>query len=194
MPKTNHPTEKNDIINTGVSGDTRAAFRKAICVPREDNVARESAAKKKHPSRGGSEGYSIPHRKLLIDLYQSGECIPASNLRSVQRWIKFGPIPKKKTGNKGSTSMEGGHLMLLAIFKRIYPQATNNQCAVFIALHSADSRVFTKSEISTGLRKLNMTRKKGSTTAYQAFTPRNVYLHDCMLYQTFTIHPPRKNE
>lgn len=156
-----------------------------ICAPREDQVRRRLTVGMKDPSRGGTEGYPLSHRLLLIDLYQSGLPFPEKNRRSIQRWIKFGSDPKKKTGNKGSTSMLGEHLFFLALFKRIYPQATNPQCAVFIACYSDDSRVFTNTEITQGLRKLNMTRKKASTTAYQAFTKRNLYLYDCFRNFTF---------
>lgn len=158
------------------SEDDRAEFRKNICVPRKEDVPRDSVIGK-DPSRGGSEGYPVPFRELLIKLYQNGHVIPKKQLRSVQRWIKDGVIPKRKTGNKAVTSMGGIHLLLLALYKLIYPQATNPQCAVFIAIYSDDGRVFTNREISKGLKKLNMTIKKASTTAYQAFTKRNVFLH-----------------
>ena len=155
-----------------------AAFRKKTCQPRKDKAPRDTVIGK-DPSRGGSEGYSVPHRLLLIELYQTGHAVPTSNIRSIQRWIKSGPMPMRKTGNKATTSMGGLHLFLLAMFKRIYPQATNAQCAVFICHYSDDGRVFTDQEITQGLQKLDMTRKKGSTTAYQAFTPKNQYLHKC---------------
>ena len=130
-------------------------------------------------SRGGSEGYVVPHRLLLIDLYEAGHEVPASNIRSIQRWIKDGVVPKRKTGNKPSTAMTGEHLLLLAIFKRFYPQASRPECAVFICIHSSDGRVLTNAEMSMGLKKLGMSRKNGSTTAYRAFTPENLFLHRC---------------
>lgn len=159
-----------------LSEDDRAELRKRICVHRKEGVPRDSVVGK-DPGRGGSEGYPVPFRELLIELYQNGHFIPKRFLRSVQRWMKEGVIPKRKTGNKAVTSMGGIHLFLLALYKLIYPQATQPQCAVFIAIYSDDGRVFTNREISKGLNKLKMTIKKASTTAYQAFTPRNEFLH-----------------
>jgi len=190
----NHPTEQ--IISTKkikhtksggsskLSEDDLATLRRRIGVSRKDGVARDPSLGK-DPSRGGSEGYDIPFRELLIDLYQSGQPIPLKNLRSVQRWIKEGTARKRKTGNKASSSMGGVHIFLLAIYKRIYPQASRPQCAVFIATYSDDGRVFTNDEISKGLRKLKMTRKKASTSAYKAFTPTNEYLHHCFWEMKF---------
>ena len=157
--------------------EDRAEFRKKIGAPRKKGVPRDST--KKHPSNGGCEGYSEEFKDMMVELYQSGNAIPRSILRSVQRWIKDGTISKRKTGNKASSSVTGIHLFLLAIFKKIYPQATRPQCAVFIALYSDDGRVLTDSEVSSGLEKIGMTRKKTSTTAYKAFTPKNQYLHEC---------------
>ena len=166
------------------SEDELATLRKNIGMPRKDGVDRDLSLGK-DPSRGGSEGYDLPFRELLIDLYQSGQPIPLSNLRSVQRWIKNGTARKRKTGNKASSSMGGIHIFLLAIYKRIYPQASRPQCAVFIATYSEDGRVFTNGEISKGLRKLKMTKKRASTTAYKAFTPTNEYLHYCFWKMNF---------
>ena len=169
----------------GLTGDELAEFRRKICAPRQEKTRRDASIVDKDPGRGGSEGYPVSYRKLLIKLYQEGKPFPAKNRRSIQRWIRNGTTPLPKTGNKGTTSMNGLHLLLLALFKLIYPQATNGECAVFIALESMDSRVFTDNEISKGLRKLHMTKKKSSTTAYQAFTPRNIYLHNCFWSYNF---------
>ena len=117
--------------NRDTTEERGAKFRFKTGQPRKENAPRDSVVGT-DPSRGGSEGYSISHRLLLIDLYQAGHSLPATNLRSVQRWLKNGAAPKRKTGNKAVSSMRGGHLLLLAIFKRIYPQASSSQCAVFM--------------------------------------------------------------
>mmetsp|Transcript_22774 Transcript_22774/g.51622 ORF Transcript_22774/g.51622 Transcript_22774/m.51622 type:complete len:152 (-) Transcript_22774:434-889(-) len=80
-------------------------------------------------------------------------------------------------GGKREQQMSGHHLYLLVLFKKIFPQASASQCAVFVACHSADNRVFTDREISAALNRLNFSRKKGSTTAYEAFSPRNLKRH-----------------
>ena len=127
------------------------------------------------PSRGGSRGYSVPHRKLLLQMWYSGGDPPCS-LSSLRRWAKR-LNPYEMSGGTRNYNMKGNHIFLLAFFKKIFPQASCSHCAVFIAIYSANNQVFTDNEISKSLRDMNMTRKRASTTAYQAFTPKNLHLH-----------------
>jgi hypothetical protein len=124
-------------------------------------------------------GYPVPLRKILVNLYQDGSQVPKSMVRSIQRWMKDGVEPKRQTGNKRKTVITGEHLFLLASFQLIWPQATREECAAFVALYSADGRVLTNTEITKAYKRLDLTVKKGSKTAYQAFTPKNTYLHYC---------------
>jgi transposase len=163
--------------------EQNAAFRKKICAPREDGVIRTEALRH-HPSRGGSRGYSTEFKIMLIDYYDSGLEFDETLERSIQRWKKR-LIAKKRTGNKKKTFIEGEHLFILTAYKRIFPHAKASQCALFISIHSTDGRVYTNPQIHNALKILDMTRKKGSTTAYQAFTPRNEYLYDCFISYNF---------
>ena len=157
----------------------RTAYFRASGIEREDHVPREGASEAPHPSKGGSRGYPVWYRRRIRVMKEVGERIPKALLPSrstVYRWKKR-ETPYAMTGNKKRRGMPGHHRFLLAVFKKVYPQASNGACAVYIACHSDDNRVFTDNEITRALKDMNMTRKKASTTAYQAFTPRNLQLH-----------------
>ena len=109
------------------SEDELATLRKNIGMPRKDGVDRDLSLGK-DPSRGGSEGYDLPFRELLIDLYQSGQPIPLSNLRSVQRWIKNGTARKRKTGNKASRNT---HFSTCNIQTNLSPGITSTMCCLY---------------------------------------------------------------
>lgn len=162
-----------------LSKKERKQYRRKHGIPREEGVLRDGAAEAPHPSRGGSRGYPPWYRDRMIMMKKLGQYIPKCfcSDRSIRRWVKKGVIPKEMTGNKAKRGMSGHHRFLLALFKKVYPHATNNQCAVFIACHSHDNAVFTKRVISEALKDMGMTRKRASTTAYQAFTPENLELH-----------------
>ena len=149
-----------------------------IGAKRPRSLAR-TASVESHPSRGGSKGYPISQRIDMVTNYINGMSVPKSRIRSIQRWLKNGLVPLRQTGNAATGTIQGEHLFLLAIFKLVYPQASRPQCSCFIAVHSSDGRVLTNGEVTKCLECLNMTSKKGSTTAYQAFSPKNIYLHHC---------------
>ena len=140
-------------------------------------MEREGISDGPHPSQGGSRGYPHSERIRMLEMWERDQSsVPKSMLSSIRRWAKR-PIPYEMTGGKKSQAMSGHHRFLLSLFKKIYPQARHSQSAVFIALHSHDNRVFTNTEISRALKDMNMTRKRASTTAYQAFTPINFKRH-----------------
>ena len=112
----------------------------------------------------------------MLEMGEMGEDAPGGLIHIIWRWKKC-LIPYKMTGNKTTQGMPGHHRFLLAIFRGIYPQASDDQCAVFIACHSRDNAVFTERDMSKALEDMEMTRKRASTIAYQAFTPKNLRLH-----------------
>ena len=77
--------------------------------------------------------------------------------------------------NKREEDMPGHHRLLLALYKKIYPQASNGACAVFIATHSDDNRVFTDNGINRALKDMSMPRKKAST--FKDSSQHNLQLH-----------------
>lgn len=153
-------------------------------IDRETGIAREGVADAPHPSCGGSKGYSYSERIYWLDKWRNDpSSVPKRMFSSLRRW-DVRDMLHEMTGGKQSQAMSGHHLFLLVFFKKVYPQAKLSQCAVFIAVHSSDNRVFSDQEICKALGRLGMTRKRASTTAYQAFTPKNLRLHDM-----FWTHP-----
>ena len=126
-----------------------------------------------HPSRGGSEGYHPTHR--VDALAAAAQGIPvAPSPKSLQRWTFNGTGRKRKRGNAGATNLRGEHQLLLLVYRLTYPKATADEVRTFIALHSANPRIYSRLDITKRETELGFKRKKGSTTAFQAFTPVNV--------------------
>jgi hypothetical protein len=103
-------------------------------------------------------------------------------LRSTQCW-KNRTIPFRITGHKPISALTGQYLLLLVVFKLIWPRATYIECIAFISNKSNDARVFLEKDVSKALRKLGYTMKVTSTVAYQAFTEHN--LNCRCLYRTW---------
>lgn len=164
--------------------DEREEFLHKIGAPREVQVTRANSGRP-HPSRGGSRGYSDDTKIIMMDNYILGLPVPKSMERTIRRWLKNWGVRKKRTGNNPNAGITGEHIFLIALFKVIWPTATRKEVAAFVALYSGDGRVLTDTEVTDGYKRLNLTRKKGSTTAYQAFTPKNSYLHFCFWNYNF---------
>ena len=81
-------------------------------------------------------------------------------------------IPKRQTGNKEKESLVGNDLLLMAVFMFGYPDAQADEVATFVYNQGGD--VYSRQDISDRLKRLHVTRKRGSTEAYQAYLPRNV--------------------
>ena len=126
-----------------------------------------------HPGLGGTRGYDIIFRRLMVSEMQAGRVVPVNLVRSVQRWIHR-IIPFPMTGNTSNHGVCGEYLFLLVMFKFIWPQATYLECIVFIANESSDAKIFNESAVGHALRRLGYTYKVTSTVAYQAFTERNI--------------------
>ena len=66
-------------------------------------------------------------------------------------------------------------MYLLATFRYAFPKGTADEAIAFIAMHSTNPRLYSRADITLGEQALGLTRKKSSTTAYQAFTPHNMH-------------------
>ena len=168
-----------------LSHKQRASYFHSLGLPREKGVPRED--KTPDPRKGGSRGYPPWYKKRLISMWENGEAVPKCldvSRSSKYRWKNRGDA-YEMTGNKNIKGMPGHHRFLLAIFKKVYPHSTADECAVYIALFSDDNRVFTGTQMSRALADMEMTRKRASTTAYQAFTPRNLKVHHMFWNNTF---------
>jgi hypothetical protein len=133
-----------------------------------------------HPSNGGSRGYDIPFRQMMVEAYQAGNPAPNGMLRSIQPWTNH-TIPFRMTRNKSISALMRQYLLSLVVFKLIWHQATYIKCTAFIANNSNNARVFLEKDVSKALRKLGYTMKVMSTVAYQAFTEHNLN-HHCLYW------------
>jgi len=159
------------------TSDETVHYQRQHGIKTSTRLLRDGVTDVPHPSKGGSKGYPYHERVRWLKMWKTDpNSVPTSMISSLKRWEKR-IHPYRQTGGKRRQTMSGHHLYLLVLFKKIYPQASASQSAVFVAVHSADNRVFTDREISKALRGLNFTRKKGSTTAYEAFSPVNLKRH-----------------
>ena len=85
-----------------------------------------------------------------------------------------------KRALRGTGCRLGGmDLVLLALYRVVYPKATAAEINAF--LYNANYgnvhfRFYTSSQITFAEKLIGLSRKKGSTVAYQAFLPRNLRL------------------
>ena len=160
-----------------LTSDETVRYQRQHGIETSTQLPRDGVKDVPHPSKGGSKGYPYYERVRWLEMWNTDpNSVPVSMISSLKRWEKR-IHPHRQTGGKREQQVSGHHLFLLVLFKKIFPQASASQCAVFVACHSADNRVFTDREISKALKGLNFTRKKASTTAYEAFSPRNLKRH-----------------
>jgi len=123
------------------------------------------------PSRGGSRGYSIDARRQCINftVYRAGSRILGASARSVRRWKNQRMIPMKMTGNKRFPRISGFDQFLLLFYRSVYPKANADEIRCFIFEHSPNPIIYSRSDITKAENCLLLTRKRGSTTAFEAF-------------------------
>ena len=128
-----------------------------------------------HPSVGGSRGYAPEHRTDALALHQNGlGHLATPSTSSLQRWTHHGVGRLQQTGGPAPTSIRGEHQFLLVLCRTIHPFAQADEVSVFIAQHSSNPVLYSRQAISTREQEIGLTRKVGSTTANQAFTPHNL--------------------
>jgi len=152
-----------------------------------------SADETPHPSDAGrGDGYPTSLRDIAIhvkDLKESNNHIFTQmttlylypSIRSVYRWenrkATLGHVrPFRRTGNARASVLRDHDLLLLALFRITYPKATANEINVFLYKANYGSmqfRFYAASQITEAEKRIGLTRKKGSTTAYQALLPAN---------------------
>ncbi len=122
----------------------------------------------------GPENEQIVHLRNL-GLYPSVQTVD----RWVQRHIQHGHIQAfRRTGNhRSQREIKGRNLILLAFHRAILPKATIAEVNTFIFnmnQHDPNNQLHSYSQICRAESSLLITRKKGSTTAYQAMSPINL--------------------
>ena len=171
-------------LNSTMSNDRakdRAKDRARRGLSRELEVSRLEKGDKPHASEGGTRGYSVNFRELVLqEALVKG--VPSAALsfnvskNSIRNWMKR-IHPYRMTGNKQKECITGFDQFLLCLSIYIYPRASSDQHAAFI-VRNGGSRVYSRSDISRRCKELDLKRKKCSLEAYKAFTPRNQLLFD----------------
>lgn len=146
-----------------------------------------------HPSGAGrGSGYSQDMREFAMAVRQAGEsdnpmltALRASHQypskRTEKRWqnllVTYGHFRQcRRTGNKRASVFHDNDLLLLALYRIAYPKATAAEVNAFLYRANYGSLVFhfkSSSQITEAEKRIGLTRKRGSTTAYQALLPIN---------------------
>ena len=150
-----------------------------------------------HPSVGTGNAYSQDMRTLVMFINdQFDEEDPfVQNFISVAREAHVYPsvstlrrwedlehshghiLPCRRSGNKFSQRLDGQDLILLALYRCIYPKATIAEVNAFLYRANFGNPMFSfysHSQICRAETMIGLSRKRGSTTAYQAMYPVNL--------------------
>ena len=85
--------------------------------------------------------------------------------------------PCRHTGNRKLTALHGPDLLYLAMYRLVYPKAYQFEIQSFlyrINYGNPEFNFYSPSQITRAEKSVGFTRKRGSTTAHQAFLERNV--------------------
>jgi hypothetical protein len=147
--------------------DNRAQARSAQGTTRELHAIRKELP---DPSRGGCRGHPVWLRKQMIVQAANGEPTTA-HTSSVRRW-EIDVHARRMTGNKQKEVVTGFDQFLLAFHLLACPDCLLDEAAAFICNNGGG--ICSRQDLSFRLKELNVTGKKGSTEACQAFLPQNV--------------------
>ena len=147
-----------------------------------------------HPSAGGrGTGYDQAMRELVLEIRNAGlsnsplyqnlrQQYVFPSLRSEYRYSALNATRGhvracRRTGNNRATVLRGYDLFLLALYRTVFPKATAAEINAFLYranYGSVNFRFYSSSQITKAEQRIHLTRKKGSTTAYQALLPINI--------------------
>ena len=128
-------------------------------------------ATSQHPSLGGSEGYDTRHRQDALNAAAAGAVVAPSS-RSLLRWAANGTGRQKKRGNHPKRKLPGKEGLLVVLCRIAYPTCTADQMITFI--FECTGKIYSRKDITDREQELGLTRKVGSTLAFQALTPINL--------------------
>lgn len=147
-------------------------------------VHRSVSKIRRHPRFGGSKGYSLAQRLENIALRRRGIRGVAS-VSSIRRW-RMRIRPFAPTGNKNCKKLHGVYLYLLVVYRKRHPKCNADEMRAFLYRSVIPRVLFSRSEIYLAEKNLNIVRKRGSTTAFQAMLPGNIQRRR----QFWTMPPP----
>ena len=152
-----------------------------------------------HPSGPGrANGYSEEMRALVMEVRQTGasshpliDQLRAQHVfpskRTENRWAVLvannGHYRKcRHTGNNRATVLRGHDLILLAFYRLVFPKANAAEINAFlyrVNFGNVMFRFYSPSQISKAEERIGLTKKRGSTTAFQAYLPINKFKRWC---------------
>ena len=151
-----------------------------------------------HPSLSKGNTYSQDTRQAAVHCYDNGD-VDASVIsslrshhyfpshRSVVRWVdrlnNLGNFrPFRRSGNKrAEREIMGNDLVLFTLYRVLLPKATQSEVSIFLVImnrHDPMYVPYSPSQITRVEDVLNLTRKRGSTTAFQAYDPFTLQWRD----------------
>ena len=154
-----------------------------------------AVARKQHPSLGNGYAYSHEFRQFGQYLKQNGFHLhpiiqqaqrlhlfmsPITVNRHSRRGITLGHFRRfVKQGNNRATVLRGIDLYNLALWRTVWPKSTHAELNALlfnsqVARGENNPRFFCPSQLTRAEDRLGLSRKCGSTTAYQALLPRNL--------------------
>ena len=121
-----------------------------------------------------------PAVRNMIAVLRLNHCYPSSV--TTRRWElireEHGHLrPCKRNGNVIRVRMTGPDLVYLALYRVAYPKCTIAELNAFLYranLGNPDFRFYSHSQIHRAESLIGLSRKKASTTAYQAYFPENM--------------------
>lgn len=159
--------------------DLEAHARAQLGLTRQLQVTRRIAP---HPSKGGAPGYPAWYRVEQLAKRANGEPFEVSE-QSLDRW-EIRLFQYRMTGNKPREQLVSADMMNLVLFLLAYPDATQQEMAVFI--YNEGGELYTVQTISQRLKDLDITKKQAATDAYQSMKEDVQYRLDCF----FNFLPP----
>ena len=154
-----------------------------------------------HPSVSYGHPYAPEFRAMVMQIQRTDDIDPAvtnflnalsaqhlyPSQQTVDRWAgteqDLGHYRAcRRSGNKFASRLRGDDLILLALYRLIYPKAQASEINAFLYRANygdPNFRFYNPSCITQNEQRIGLTRKAGSTTAYQALFPHNIRKRWC---------------
>jgi hypothetical protein len=133
-----------------------------------------------HPGDGGSRGYPLWYRQVCVDVCRANswtygaavlaDVEPCQN--TLKSWCKEHLVPFEMRGGPEHSSLVGVDLLLMCLYLTAYPAASLDEVVIHIINNGGG--VYDHQMISRRMAEIELSKKQGSTEAYQAFMPQNI--------------------
>jgi hypothetical protein len=104
------------------------------------------------------------------------------SLQTIRRYVnlinQFGHCrPCRRTGNKRAEILRDHNIVFLVLFRIAFPKCSAAQINAFlyrVNFGNVNFRFYSGAQITVAEKRIGLTRKRGSTTAFQAYLPINL--------------------